>query len=107
MRRLLTIALTAGLLSAALLITAGATAAVNCGGGVTVKGGTACWKAKSIVKEFKSRRKMHVRDSTAAAAGREDAGSRSTASCRTSGSTGGPEALTTRNAGAGSTGALQ
>ena len=60
MRRLLTIALAAGLLSAALLITAGATAAVNCGGGVTVKGGTACWKAKSIVKEFKSRRKMHV-----------------------------------------------
>ena len=60
MRRLLTIALAAGLLSAALLITAGATAAVNCGGGVTVKGGTACWKAKSIVKEFMSRRKMHV-----------------------------------------------
>lgn len=60
MRRLLTIALAAGLLSAALWITAGATAAVNCGGGVTVKGGTACWKAKSIVKEFKGRRKMHV-----------------------------------------------
>jgi hypothetical protein len=60
MRRLLTITVAAALLCAALLITAGATAAVNCGGGVTVKGGTACWKAKAIVKEFKNRRKMHV-----------------------------------------------
>ena len=25
---------------------------------MTVKGGTACWKAKSIVKEFKNRRKI-------------------------------------------------
>jgi hypothetical protein len=60
MRRLLITAVAAALLSAALLVTAGATAAVNCGGGVTVKGGTACWKAKSIVKEFKNRRKKHV-----------------------------------------------
>jgi hypothetical protein len=60
MRRLLTSVVAAALLCATLLITAGATAAVNCGGGVTVKGGTACWKAKSIVKEFKSRRKAHV-----------------------------------------------
>ncbi|HEY7267784.1 MAG TPA: hypothetical protein VH501_08830 [Solirubrobacterales bacterium] len=50
----------AGLLCAALLLTAGATAAVSCGFGVTVKGGTACWKAKKIVKEFKNRRKTHV-----------------------------------------------
>jgi hypothetical protein len=71
MRRLLTIALAAGLLCSALLITAGATAAVNCGGGVTVKGGTACWKAKSIVKEFKNRRKTHVQgfDCTGSRAG--------------------------------------
>ena len=27
---------------------------------MTVKGGTACWKAKAIVKEFKNRRKTHV-----------------------------------------------
>ena len=60
MRRLLTTAVAAGLLCAALLITAGATAAINCGGGVTVKGGTACSKAMRIVKEFKNRRKAHV-----------------------------------------------
>ena len=41
------------------LIAAGPAGAVNCGGGVTVKGGTA-WKAKTIVKEFKNRRKTHV-----------------------------------------------
>jgi hypothetical protein len=60
MRRLLTTAIAAALLCSALLITAGATAAVNCGGGVTVKGGTACSKAKRIVKEFKNRRIPHV-----------------------------------------------
>jgi hypothetical protein len=60
MRRLLTTATLAGLLCTLALLAAGATAAVNCGGGVTVKGGTACWKAKAIVKEFKNRRKAHV-----------------------------------------------
>ncbi|HEY1237497.1 MAG TPA: hypothetical protein VGE91_04115 [Solirubrobacterales bacterium] len=60
MRRLLITTVAAGLLCAAVLFTAGATAAVKCGGGVTVKGGTACWKAKKIVKEFKGRRKAHV-----------------------------------------------
>jgi hypothetical protein len=37
-----------------------ASAAVNCGGGVTVKGGTPCWKAKRIIKEFKKTRKGRV-----------------------------------------------
>jgi hypothetical protein len=60
MRRLLTLAALACLLCAVSLIAAGPASAVNCGGGVTVKGGTACWKAKSIVKEFKNRRKAHV-----------------------------------------------
>jgi hypothetical protein len=60
MNRLLTSAILAGIICIALLLTAGASAAVNCGGGVTVKGGTACWKAKSIVKEFKKTRKPHV-----------------------------------------------
>jgi hypothetical protein len=60
MRRLLTTCVLACLICAGLLIAAAPAGAVNCGGGVTVKGGTACWKAKSIVKEFKSRRKTHV-----------------------------------------------
>jgi hypothetical protein len=60
MRRLLTAAVLTAVLCAGLVIAAGSAAAVNCGGGVTVKGGTACWKAKSIVKEFKNRRKTHV-----------------------------------------------
>ena len=46
--------------SIALLLATGASAAVNCGGGVTVKGGTPCWKAKRIVKEFKKTRKGKV-----------------------------------------------
>jgi hypothetical protein len=54
------VAVLATMLCAMALLAANATAAVNCGGGVTVKGGTACWKAKSIVKEFKNRRKAHV-----------------------------------------------
>jgi hypothetical protein len=60
MRRLLTTAVVTCLFCAGLLIGAGSAGAVNCGGGVTVKGGTACWKAKSIVKEFKTRGKAHV-----------------------------------------------
>jgi hypothetical protein len=60
MGRLLTTAAVVGVLCVAALLAAGAAAAVNCGGGVTVKGGTACWKAKSIVKEFKRRQKTHV-----------------------------------------------
>jgi len=43
-----------------LLVTAGPATAVECGGGVTVKGGTPCWKAKRIVKEFKKTRKGKV-----------------------------------------------
>jgi hypothetical protein len=60
MRRLLTTAALACLVCVGLLIAAGPAGAVNCGGGVTVKGGTPCWKAKAIVKEFKKRRKAHV-----------------------------------------------
>ena len=60
MRRLLTTAVVTCLFCAGLLIAAGSAGAVNCGGGVTVKGGTACRKAKSIVKEFKTRGKAHV-----------------------------------------------
>jgi opacity protein-like surface antigen len=60
MKGLLTSLVLAAVLAAALLLTAGAAAAVDCGGGVTVKGGTACWKAKAIVKEFKNRQKTHV-----------------------------------------------
>jgi hypothetical protein len=60
MKRLLTIAAASCVLCAALLIGATSAGAKECGGGVTVKGGTACWKAKSIVKEFKSRGKTHV-----------------------------------------------
>ena len=60
MKRLLTIAAATCLVCTGLLIAASSAGAVNCGGGVTVKGGTACWKAKSIVKEFKSRGKSHV-----------------------------------------------
>jgi hypothetical protein len=44
----------------AMLLAGGASAAVNCGGGVTVKGGTPCWKAKRIVKEFRKTRKANV-----------------------------------------------
>jgi hypothetical protein len=60
MRRLVTTTILACLICAALLISAGAAAAVNCGGGVTVKGGTPCWKAKRIVKEFKKTRKGRI-----------------------------------------------
>ena len=60
MRRLLTIAAASCVLGAALLIGVSPAGAKECGGGVTVKGGTACWKAKSIVNEFKNRRKAHV-----------------------------------------------
>jgi hypothetical protein len=60
MTRLLTTAVVAGLLYVSLLITAGPAAAVNCGGGVTVKGGTPCWKAKRIVKEFRETRKAQI-----------------------------------------------
>jgi hypothetical protein len=44
----------------ALLLASSSSAAVNCGGGVTVKGGTPCWKAKRIVKEFRKTRKANV-----------------------------------------------
>jgi hypothetical protein len=42
------------------LLLASNAAAVSCGGGVTVKGSTPCWKAKRIVKEFKKTRKASV-----------------------------------------------
>ena len=48
------------ILVAALLALAGPAEAVDCGGGVTVKGGTPCWKAKRIVKEFKKTRRSSV-----------------------------------------------
>jgi hypothetical protein len=64
MTRLLMTALAAGLLYVALLVTAGSAAAVNCGGGVTVKGGTPCWKAKRIVKEFRKTRERKVQGFT-------------------------------------------
>jgi hypothetical protein len=48
------------LLCAMAVLASGASAAVNCGGGVTVTGGTPCWKAKRIVKEFKKTRKGKV-----------------------------------------------
>jgi hypothetical protein len=60
MKHLLTIAVVTCLFCTGLLVAAGTAGAVNCGGGVTVKGGTACWKAKAIVKEFKTRGKRHV-----------------------------------------------
>jgi hypothetical protein len=43
-----------------LLFASGASGAINCGGGVTVKGSTPCWKAKRIVKEFRKTRKPNV-----------------------------------------------
>jgi hypothetical protein len=60
MRRLIVSACLAGLVFAALLVIAGPAAAVNCGGGVTVKGSTPCWKAKRIVKEFRKTREGNV-----------------------------------------------
>jgi hypothetical protein len=54
------IAVLVGLLSVMALLATSASAAVNCGGGVTVTGGTPCWKAKRIVKEFKKTRKGQV-----------------------------------------------
>ena len=49
MGRFLVIATVAAALGLTALLAVGASAAVNCGGGVTVKGGTACWKAKSTM----------------------------------------------------------
>jgi hypothetical protein len=60
MRRFLISVGLAAILTAALLALAGPAAAVDCGGGVTVKGGTPCWKAKRIVKEFRRTRKSKV-----------------------------------------------
>jgi hypothetical protein len=48
----------------ALLVAAGPASAVECGGGVSVKGGTPCWKAKRIVKEFRKTRKQSVQGFT-------------------------------------------
>jgi hypothetical protein len=60
MNRLLFSVILAATVCIALLLAGGASAAVNCGGGVTVKGGTPCWKAKRIVREFKRTRKGRV-----------------------------------------------
>jgi hypothetical protein len=49
-----------GIFLITLLVAAGPAAAVECGGGVSVKGGTPCWKAKRIVKEFRKTRKQSV-----------------------------------------------
>jgi hypothetical protein len=60
MNHLLVSAALIGAFCIALLLAGGASAAVNCGGGVTVKGGTPCWKAKRIIKEFRKTRKGRV-----------------------------------------------
>jgi hypothetical protein len=60
MNQLLISVILVGVFLLALLVAAGPAAAVNCGGGVTVKGGTPCWKAKRIVKEFRKTRKARV-----------------------------------------------
>ena len=60
MKQLLTSIVLVGAFSIALLLSTGASAAVSCGGGVTVKGGTPCWKAKRIIKEFKKTRKGNI-----------------------------------------------
>jgi hypothetical protein len=60
MNHLLFSVILVGAFMLALLITAGPAAAVNCGGGVTVKGSTPCWKAKRIVKEFRKTREGNV-----------------------------------------------
>ena len=60
MKQLLISVIAACTLALVLLVAAGPATAVTCGGGVTVKGGTPCWKAKRIVKEFKKTRKSQV-----------------------------------------------
>jgi hypothetical protein len=60
MNHLLISVILVGVFLLALLVAAGPAAAVDCGGGVIVKGGTPCWKAKRIVKEFKKTRKASV-----------------------------------------------
>jgi hypothetical protein len=59
MRRLLISLVLSGALCAATLLTAGAAAAVDCGGHVTANG-VACYKARAIVKEYKKTRKKHI-----------------------------------------------
>jgi hypothetical protein len=63
MKRLLTSAIVAASLFVAVVITAGAAAAVSCGGHVTASG-VACYKARSIVNEFKKTRKKHIQGFT-------------------------------------------
>jgi hypothetical protein len=60
MNHLLLTAILVVIASVGLLFASGASGAVKCGGGVTVKGGTPCWKAKRIVKEFQKTRKASV-----------------------------------------------
>jgi hypothetical protein len=64
MNHLLISVVLVGVFLLALLVAAGPAAAVKCGGGVTVKGGTPCWKAKRIVKEFRKTRKARVQGFT-------------------------------------------
>ena len=80
MKRLLITVALAGLLCAAFLATAGPAAAVNCGGGVSVTGGTPCWKAKRIVKEFLKTRKRAVQGFRCS--GRSSGGRITVANCK-------------------------
>ena len=74
------IAVLAILLCAMALLASGASAAVNCGRGVTVTGWTPCWKAKRIVKEFKKTRKGQVQGFSCS--GRSSSGRLVVVNCR-------------------------
>jgi len=58
-RRVLVGALLAAAIALVAPVSPGA-AATSCGGGVTVKGPVPCYKARSIVKEFKKTRKHKI-----------------------------------------------
>jgi hypothetical protein len=60
MNHVLMSAILVGIACVGLLLASSSSAAVGCGGGVTVKGGTPCWKAKRIVREFKKHGKDRV-----------------------------------------------
>jgi hypothetical protein len=59
-RRVLLSALLTAALAVAVLASSGASAAVSCGGHVTVSGPTSCYKARAIVKEFRKTRKHKI-----------------------------------------------
>ena len=60
MRPFLLSALLAATLALAMLASPAATAAIGCGGHVTVRGPVPCYKARAIVKEFKRTRKHRI-----------------------------------------------